>query len=230
MIRTVAIALPSACAMAIAASAALAEGRRDLGAHVHGVSELGVVIEGQVLLIEVFAPGADVVGFEFEPTSSDDRAAVAEAVVTLQDPIALFGVPADAACTLVAMDVAYISDADHSGHNHGVYGYGGAQPDGEDQAGGAAQARGDARDDGAETAAGRAEAAAGRVEAAAGHAEFAAEYVLSCGAPDELEALTLAWFELFPNAEEVAAVVVRDGAQFGAGATAASPVLDLVAR
>jgi len=48
----------------------------------------------------------------------------------------------------------------------------------------------------------------------AGHTEFHAEYTLSCDAPDALTEVTFAYFETFPNAQEVEVqMITSEGAQ-----------------
>ncbi len=80
--------------MAAASSAALAQS----APHVHGVGELNIAIEGQSVIIELMAPGADIVGFEHEPGTDADRQAVYEAVKALGDGQRLFLFPKGADC------------------------------------------------------------------------------------------------------------------------------------
>ena len=48
----------------------------------------------------------------------------------------------------------------------------------------------------------------------AGHTEFHAEYILTCDSPDALTGITFAYFEAFPNAQEVEVLIITaTGAQ-----------------
>jgi hypothetical protein len=84
---------------AIAALPAAAEERRELGAHEHGHSVLNIAIEGARIEMELMAPGMDIVGFEHAARTDEHKAAVEEAEAILSDPLALFVLPAGAACT-----------------------------------------------------------------------------------------------------------------------------------
>ena len=57
------------------------------------------------MYIELETPGADIVGFEHPARSDDDKAAIEDAKERLSDPIGLFGIPAEASCTLVEVSV-----------------------------------------------------------------------------------------------------------------------------
>ena len=92
-----------------------AEERRELGAHEHGHSTLNIAIEGERVLMELEAPGMDIVGFEHAATSDEDRAAVERARETLSDPLELFAMPADARCTVETAEVALAGD-EHDEH------------------------------------------------------------------------------------------------------------------
>ena len=56
----------------------------------HGHGTVNIAVEGTDLWIELEAPGADIVGFEHEASSEEDKAAVARAEKQLSDPLTLF--------------------------------------------------------------------------------------------------------------------------------------------
>lgn len=101
---------------AVAALPAAAEERRELGAHEHGHSVLNVAIEGERVAMELIAPGADIVGFEHPAETQEDKAAVAQAQALLEDPLALFVLPAAAGCSLESAAVALESEDEHEEH------------------------------------------------------------------------------------------------------------------
>jgi Protein of unknown function (DUF2796) len=79
--------------------------RRELGAHEHGHSVLNIAIEGDRIEMELMAPGMDIVGFEHAAETDEHEALVEEAERNLSEPLALFVLPAEAACTTEAAAV-----------------------------------------------------------------------------------------------------------------------------
>ena len=61
----------------------------------------------------------------------------------------------------------------------------------------------------------------------AGHTEFHAEYTLTCDDPDALTNITFAYFEAFPNAQEVEVQVISVSGAQAFEVTRDAPVLDL---
>jgi|TARA_B110001450_G_scaffold78642_1_gene74686 hypothetical protein len=78
-----------------------AEQTRQLDAHEHGVGQLDIAFDGKQILMELHAPGADIVGFEYAAESAEDRAKVDAAVAMLARPLDLFVITEAAGCTLV---------------------------------------------------------------------------------------------------------------------------------
>ena len=69
-----------------------------LGAHEHGVARLDAALDGQSLELELQSPAMNLVGFEHAASSDADKAKVAAARKTLEQPLVLFGLPAAANC------------------------------------------------------------------------------------------------------------------------------------
>ena len=90
---------------------------RQLGAHEHGTSTLNIAFDGGTLMMELEAPGADIVGFEHAAETDADKAAIEAAEAVLADPATLFVLPAAAGCTLASAD-AHLAGEDHD-HDHG---------------------------------------------------------------------------------------------------------------
>ena len=84
----------------------LAAGQHDhdhhdsLGAHEHGAAELDAALDGSMLEIELRSPAMNLVGFEHAPSSDADKRKIADARERLEQPDALFGLPAAAGCKL----------------------------------------------------------------------------------------------------------------------------------
>ena len=71
----------------VSSSAAFAEETRQLDSHEHGVGELNIAVDGSTVAIELHAPGADIVGFEYVAKSFDDRLTVKKALKSLSHPL-----------------------------------------------------------------------------------------------------------------------------------------------
>ncbi len=83
------------------------EKSRELPPHVHGAGTLNIAIDGSAVTMELNAPAHDIVGFEHEPRTADQRRAVATAKRQLARPLALFVVPAAAGCVVKSAEVKF---------------------------------------------------------------------------------------------------------------------------
>jgi Protein of unknown function (DUF2796) len=118
--RTIGTACILTAAMAAAAFPALAEEpQRQLGAHVHGHGRLNIAIEGKKVSMELEVPGADIVGFEHEPSTAEQRAALAEAKARLANASLLFAPEPKAGCELEQAKVTAEAGHEHEHHEHG---------------------------------------------------------------------------------------------------------------
>ena len=155
--------LPLLCALL--ASPAIAQEKRQLDAHEHGVGELNIAFDGNSVAMELHAPGADIVGFEYAAKSAEDRAAVASAVATLARPLELFILPAEAECTVTQASAELESESAHDEHE-GLSDHA-DNDDHEDEHAHSNHADEQHADE-------------------AGHTEFHAEYALTCANPDAI--------------------------------------------
>ncbi len=69
-----------------------------LAQHVHGVVQLGVVVEGDTVAVSLTAPLSDVVGFEHEPSGDEQVEKIRQAAALLENADAMFGLPESAKC------------------------------------------------------------------------------------------------------------------------------------
>ena len=93
--------LPLIALALVSTTPVFAEQTRQLDAHEHGVGQLDIAFDGKQILMELHAPGADIVGFEYAAESAGDRAKVDAAVAMLARPLDLFVITEAAGCTLV---------------------------------------------------------------------------------------------------------------------------------
>ncbi len=213
--------LAPAALVLLAAGAASAEETRQLDAHEHGVGQLNIAFDGDQIAMELHAPGADIVGFEYEAKTAEDRAKVDAAVATLARPLDLFALPAAAGCSVVQASASLESEEDHDDHghedhaddhddhNHAKHGEEGHTD--EDHA---AHQKDDDHDhdDHAKEAS---------------HTEFHAEYLLNCADPAQATLVTFAYFDSFPNALELEVQVVSDRGATAFEVVRDAPTLDL---
>ena len=101
---------------------AKAEDRRQLDSHEHGVGALNIAFDGNTVAMEFHAPGADIVGFEHDADSAEDRAAIDAAVATLARPLDLFVLSAAAACTVVQASAGLESEDEHESGTYAASG------------------------------------------------------------------------------------------------------------
>ena len=92
------------------AAPALAEGEP----HEHGHATMQIAVEGNTLSVALELPGDDAVGFETEPSTDEDRAALAEAKEKLADPLAVLDLPEAAGCVAGESASEYHVEGEHA--------------------------------------------------------------------------------------------------------------------
>ena len=97
--------------------AAMAEDYHQHDAHEHGVGALNIAMSGNQLAMELTAPGADIVGFEYIATTAEDKHAIEHALEQLHAPLALIVPAADAQCRLLTAD-AHLDGEEHEEEHH----------------------------------------------------------------------------------------------------------------
>jgi hypothetical protein len=92
-------------------------------AHVHGEGQVNIAIDGKRIFMALESPGADIVGFEYEARSSDEKVAVKQAIAQLGDPMLLVRFEADAGCAVRQADAGIEGEHDeHKGEEaHGAF-------------------------------------------------------------------------------------------------------------
>ncbi len=213
--------LAPAALVLLAAGAASAEETRQLDAHEHGVGQLNIAFDGDQIAMELHAPGADIVGFEHQAKTAEDRAKVDAAVATLARPLDLFALPAAAGCSVVQASASLESEEDHDDHGHEDHAdnhddhdhakHGEEGHTDEDHAAHQKDHDHDHDDHAKE----------------ASHTEFHAEYLLNCADPAQATLVTFAYFDSFPNALELEVQVVSDRGATAFEVVRDAPTLDL---
>jgi Protein of unknown function (DUF2796) len=88
--------------------------------HEHGKVTLNAALDGNELDIELDSPAVNVVGFEHEPRTDDERAAVQAAATLLHNGRGLFGMPREARCQFEKTDLKAPrwEQGEHDPHDH----------------------------------------------------------------------------------------------------------------
>ena len=90
-------------------SSVLAESEEDgfvqHGTHEHGAASLNVALDGPDLVLEFISPAINIVGFEYAPSTDEQKELVEAAVIQLGDGEALFELNARAKCQLTNTEV-----------------------------------------------------------------------------------------------------------------------------
>lgn len=209
----------------IAAGLAQAE-TRELDAHQHGHGTLNIAFEGSSMVMELEAPGADIVGFEHPAESAADRALIDAAIADLAKPLDLFVLPAAAGCTVTSAAASLVGEDDHDDHDAHGDEHADHKDDHEDgHKDGHDDDHADAKKDEHDHADDHSDHA--DEEAGESHTEFHAEYALTCAAPSAIDVITFAYFKRFPNAAELDIQMISDKGAKGFEVESDDPQLDL---
>ncbi len=172
-----------------AGTAATAQ-QRELDAHEHGVGQLNIAFEGGSVVMELEAPGADIVGFEHRAESVEDSATIDEAIAVLAKPLELVAFPEEAQCVVTSANVVLEEEEEHGKEMHG-------DDDDAHAADGHSDEGGHAEHD-------------EHAEEARSHTEFHAEYKMQCAQPSSVTQIDFPYFETFANARELEVQIVTD--------------------
>jgi len=203
-------------------------------AHVHGKVEVNIAQDGQELLVEVTAPGADVVGFEHAPETAEQKKVFEQAIAQLNKPEDLFGFN-NASCTLKFKSVTNTLEDDHDdheGHDHAEgehddhEGHDHAEGEHDDHEGhdDAEYDHDDHKDhdhaehdhddhEGHDHAEHGHDDHEGHDHSEGGHGEFTVEYHYQCSDIAKLDTVSTQWFSKFSNTKSMTVNLLTDSAQ-----------------
>ncbi|WP_029799158.1 zinc uptake protein ZrgA [Vibrio parahaemolyticus] len=174
---------------------ATAEEYRQHSAHVHGHVEFNIAQDGSDLLLEITAPGADVVGFEHAPENAEQEKTLQHAVATLEDSNALFAINPQAQCEIEEVHVEHSLGGQHEEHEHhdheGHEGHDHDEHAHHDHDGHEGHDHSEHSD----------------------HGEFTVQYRFHCAQVGELSRIQTDWFNQFPSTESVNVNLFTDTTQ-----------------
>ncbi|MCK8083134.1 DUF2796 domain-containing protein [Vibrio sp. 1CM24A] len=207
---------------------------RSHDAHVHGQVEVNIAQDGQELLVEVTAPGADVVGFEHAPETAEQKKVFEQAIAQLNKPEELFSFN-NASCTLKFKSVANTLEGDHDdheGHDHAEHGHDDheghdhaehdhddhkdhdhAEHDHDDHKGHDHAEHDHDDHKGHDHAEHDHDDHEGHDHSEGGHGEFTVEYHYQCSDVAKLDTVSTQWFSKFGNTEKMTVNLLTDTAQ-----------------
>lgn len=176
---------------------ATAEEYRQHSAHVHGHVEFNIAQDGSDLLLEITAPGADVIGFEHAPENAEQEKTLQHAVATLEDSNALFAINPQAQCEIEEVHVEHTLGGQHEEHEHHDH-------EGHDHDEHAHHDHDKHEHDGHE----------GHDHSEhSDHGEFTVQYRFHCAQVSELSRIQTDWFNQFPSTESVNVNLFTDTTQ-----------------
>ncbi|MFA0189663.1 zinc uptake protein ZrgA [Vibrio lentus] len=190
-------------------------------AHVHGKVEVNIAQDGQELLVEVTAPGADVVGFEHAPETAEQKKVFEQAIAQLNKPEELFGFN-NAGCTLKFKSVTNTLEGDHDdheGHDHAEHdhddhkGHDHAEHDHDDHKGHDHAEHDHDDHKGHDHAEHDHDDHEGHDHSEGGHGEFTVEYHYQCSDIEKLDTVNTQWFSKFGNTKSMTVNLLTDSAQ-----------------
>ena len=92
---------------------------RQHDAHVHGHAQLNLVVSGQTLQVELETPSNNLLGFEHQARSEQDKKTLQQALAVLNDPAKWLRPDAAASCKLQDIDIeSALLESDHHDDEH----------------------------------------------------------------------------------------------------------------
>lgn len=181
-----------------------------LDAHVHGLSELTIAMEGNRLNIQFESPAMNLVGFEYKATSKKDIAAVKNAESLLGQPDTLF-VFSGADCQLIqtSADTSALVEQDHHHKTHKEHNDHHGHENHDEHNGHDNHKDDDDHND------------------HESHSEIVAYYSYSCKNLSKLSSIKIALFEHFSGIHKINAMWVMDSKQGSATLSASNPTVIL---
>ncbi len=177
---------------------ATAEEYRQHSAHVHGHVEFNIAQDGSDLLLEITAPGADVVGFEHAPENAEQEKTLQHAVATLEDSNALFAINPQAQCEIEEVHVEHSLGGQHEEHEHHDHeGHDHDEHTHHDHDGHEGHEGHEGHDHSEHS----------------DHGEFTVQYRFHCAQVGELSHIQTDWFNQFPSTESVNVNLFTDTTQ-----------------
>jgi len=166
--------------------------------HVHGQGQVSMAIDQNLLSMTLESPGADIIGFEHEARTAEEKAAVREALKQLSDPMFVIQLPESASCKVIQASSEVASENGDEGHaDHEEH---------EEHADHDDHEKHEDHDDHEE----HADHDEHEDEA---HGSFIAEYQLACANIAVIDFIKFVYFDHFRNAQSLMVVLIDKNGQ-----------------
>lgn len=187
-----ALSLGLAFGASVISSAVLAQQNfRQHDAHTHGHVEFNIAQDGHELLIEITAPGADVVGFEHQPKNAEQQQRVSDAIEQLNQANSIFELSSAAQCQIKTTSVHQSLAHDEPNNNHDHH----------------------AKHDEADTHKDHHDHHHEHEDHHDSHGTFTVTYHYHCDVLARLKRIETQWFRHFPNTNTISVNLLTDNAQ-----------------
>nr|WP_319555572.1 DUF2796 domain-containing protein [uncultured Vibrio sp.] len=191
-------------------TATMAEEYRQHDAHVHGHVEFNIAQDGKDLLVEITAPGADVVGFEHAPENAEQEQQLKQAIAKLEDSSSLLTINPQTQCEIADVHVEHTlggSHDDHEDHDHDEHEHHDHEDHDHDE-----HEHHDHEDHDHDEHEHHDHDDHDHY-AHSSHGEFSAQYRFNCEQIGELSTIKTSWFNQFPSTESVSVNLFTDTTQ-----------------
>ena len=192
--------------------------------HVHGQGQVGMAIDQNLISMTLESPGADIVGFEHEARTAEEKTAVTEALKQLFDPMFVIQLPANASCKVVQASSEVTSENGDEGHaDHEEHEEHADHDDHEDH-----EKHGDHDEhEGHADHEEHEEHADHEKHENEAHGSFIAEYQLECATIAAIDSIKFVYFDHFRNAQSLIVVLIDKNGQHRHEISRDNPILYL---
>ena len=183
--------------------------------HVHGQGQVGMAIDQNLISMTLESPGADIVGFEHEARTAEEKTTVTEALKHLSDPMFVIQLPANASCKVVQASSEVTSENGDEGHaDHEDHDEHEEHADHDDH---------EKHEDHDE----HEEHADHEEHENEAHGSFIAEYQLECATIAAIDSIKFVYFDHFRNAQSLIVVLIDKNGQHRHEISRDNPILYL---
>ena len=189
--------------------------------HVHGQGQVGMAIDQNLISMTLESPGADIVGFEHEARTAEEKTIVIEALKQLSDPMFIIQLPESASCKVIQASSEVTSENGDEGHadheEHADHDDHEDHEEHDDHEGHADHEEHEKHDEHADHEKHENEA----------HGSFIAEYQLECATIAAIDSIKFVYFDHFRNAQSLMVVLIDKNGQHRHEISRDNPILYL---
>ena len=195
--------------------------------HVHGQGQVSMAIDQNLISMTLESPGADIIGFEHEARTAEEKTAVAEALKQLSDPMFVIQLPGSASCKVIQASSEVASENGDEGHaDHEEHEEHADHDDHDDHEDHEKHGDHDEHEGHADHEEHEEHADHEKHENEA-HGSFIAEYQLECATIAAIDSIKFVYFDHFRNAQSLMVVLIDKNGQHRHEISRDNPILYL---